>query len=351
MNALVEGYGAAIKSMEGGTPRVLQSFADFSARQFGYFDTDLSLQALSNHLSRAGGDDPLRRRLHLAVAGWDAATTGPWCVGTTPHSIDRRRLVYRLLGLDEVTESVMDDAFPRADDGTVVISDEFDPWYTEERRTAHDFYWRAYQRHLLGNGWDPEAVGALDTATSAVVERLSDPTREQAYQAKGLVVGYVQSGKTANFTGVAAKAIDAGYRLVIVLTGTVDILRRQTQRRLDMELVGVENIFLGVDPENVELAKDIDYYLDEDLLHKFLRHGFQPAERGLPNIVRLTRHGSDGQEERRRTPPSCPGPKDYPHQPRPDPHVDHRRRIGSGIGEHQRSAEVGSGPHPADRHQ
>ena len=40
-----------------------------------------------------------------------------------------------------------------------------------------------------------------------------------AYQAKGLVVGYVQSGKTANFTGVIAKAIDAGYRLIIVLTG------------------------------------------------------------------------------------------------------------------------------------
>ncbi len=74
------------------------------------------------------------------------------------------------------------------------------------------------------------------------MERLTDPEQEEAYQAKGLVVGYVQSGKTANFTGVVAKAIDAGYRLVIVLTGTMNLLRAQTQRRIDMELVGQENI-------------------------------------------------------------------------------------------------------------
>ena len=62
-------------------------------------------------------------------------------------------------------------------------------------------------------------------------------------------MGYVQSGKTANFTGVIAKALDAGYRLVIVLGGTLNLLRAQTQRRLDMELVGRENILRGVTSE------------------------------------------------------------------------------------------------------
>src|ERR1700704_2142204 len=56
----------------------------------------------------------------------------------------------------------------------------------------------------------------------------------------GIFVGYVQSGKTANFTGVLARAADAGYRLFIVLAGTINILRDQTQRRLDKELVGAE---------------------------------------------------------------------------------------------------------------
>lgn len=72
-------------------------------------------------------------------------------------------------------------------------------------------------------------------------------SRRHPYQSKGLVVGHVQSGKTANFTGVIAKAIDSGYKLIIVLTGTIELLRGQTQRRLDMELVGEENI-LGANP-------------------------------------------------------------------------------------------------------
>ena len=79
-------------------------------------------------------------------------------------------------------------------------------------------------------GWDAESVADLSSATTDIVQRLSDPARAEAYQSKGLVVGYVQSGKTANITGVLARAIDAGYRLLIVMTGTIDLLREQTQR-------------------------------------------------------------------------------------------------------------------------
>ncbi|MGI8665548.1 MAG: Z1 domain-containing protein [Jatrophihabitans sp.] len=275
-------------------PKPLQPFAAFVASQGNDPSTDVSLAALCAYLQFSSADEPLRKELHLAVAGWDAVTNGDWLDGTEAHSVPRRQRVYELLALDEGTADALDAAFPQTGDGSVVISDEFEPWYTDERRAAHEFYWRAYKRHLIDTGWDPDAIPKLDTATSRVVERLSDPTRPQAYQSKGLVVGYVQSGKTANFTGVVAKSIDAGYRLVIILTGTIDLLRKQTQRRLDMELVGIENIFLGVDPDDAELARDIDYFQDEDRVNgKFLRHGFQPSERGFTDIVRLTRHGSD----------------------------------------------------------
>ncbi len=291
---LVDAYLPAIKSMEDGTPRPLQPFAAFVASQGDAVSVDVSLDALRAHLQAASANETLRKDLHLAVAGWDAATTGDWKGDTEPHTVLRRQRIYALLGLDAPTAAALDAAFPQTGAGSVVISDEFEPWYSAARRAEHEFYWRAYRKHLVDNGWDAEAVPKLDTATTRVVERLSDPTRPQAYQSKGLVVGYVQSGKTANFTGVIAKAIDAGYRLVIVLTGTIDLLRKQTQRRLDMELVGIENIFLGVDPDDAELARDIDYFQDEDRVNgKFLRHGFQPSERGLTDIVRLTRHGSD----------------------------------------------------------
>ena len=292
--SLTAAYLPAIKSMESGTPRPLQPFASFVASQSDDPAADVSLAALRAHLQSSSADEPLRKELHLAIAGWDAAVTGDWLDGTDAHTISRRQQVYNLLGVDDPTADALDAAFPQTGDGSVVISDEFEPWYTVERRAAHEFYWRAYKKHLIDTGWDPDAIPKLDTATTRVVERLSDPTRPQAYQSKGLVVGYVQSGKTANFTGVAAKSIDAGYRLIIVLTGTIDLLRKQTQRRLDMELVGIENIFLGVDPDDAELARDIDYFQDEDRVNgKFLQHGFQPSERGFTDIVRLTRHGSD----------------------------------------------------------
>ena len=119
-----------------------------------------------------------------------------------------------------------------------------------------------------------ESVSELDNATDAIVSRLSDPERVEAFQTKGLVVGYVQSGKTANFTGVIAKAADAGYRLIIVLGGTMNILRDQTQRRLDKELVGRE--LLG------------DDYKGDPEIEEFLSHGGRPSDKGAFDWQRLT---------------------------------------------------------------
>ena len=66
---------------------------------------------------------------------------------------------------------------------------------------------------------------------------LEDPSKEQfGDKCKGLVLGYVQSGKTANFCGLIAKAADSGYNLIIVLAGITNTLRNQTQKRLLSDL-------------------------------------------------------------------------------------------------------------------
>ena len=89
----------------------------------------------------------------------------------------------------------------------------------------------------------------------------------------------------ANFAGVIAKAADAGSRLVIVLAGTLDVLRSQTQRRLDKDLVGKE------------LLGD-DYKLDDDYAD-FLSHRNLPSLLGNFDWVRLTGPESDYQSLRR----------------------------------------------------
>jgi hypothetical protein len=75
----------------------------------------------------------------------------------------------------------------------------------------------------------------LDQASTCVVGMLPSPADDLAC-ARGLVVGDVQSGKTNHMASVAAKAVDAGYSVVIILAGVTDALRTQTQRRMNKDL-------------------------------------------------------------------------------------------------------------------
>lgn len=241
-----------------------------------------------------------RRELSLALAGWDFVASGAeqWAESTVPQTVERRREVYRILGFTEDEFEQLTSVFPIAGlIATEIYDSQWDPWYTAERRAAHNFYWKAYRGVLERKNWDAEAIATVDEMTTRIVSRLADPTAVHPYQSKGLVAGYVQSGKTANFTGLVAKSIDVGYRLVIVLTGTIELLRTQTQRRIDMELVGEENILGGVDRENLELTRNIDYIGSDDsdwFDGKFVAHGVNiNATAGVPSIVRLTSFKSD----------------------------------------------------------
>lgn len=113
------------------------------------------------------------------------------------------------------------------------------PWYLGERRRPGSFFSR-YLQKLSESGWAPKAVEVLEESTAEVVELIDDPDREGPWDWRGLVVGNVQSGKTAHYAGVINRAADAGYRVIIVLAGMHKILRRQTQLRLDRDFLGFD---------------------------------------------------------------------------------------------------------------
>ena len=71
-----------------------------------------------------------------------------------------------------------------------------------------------------------------------ILGHLQDPKSEGKWDRRGLVIGHVQSGKTANYMGVIAKAADAGYKFIIVIAGIHNNLRKQTQERIDEGFVG-----------------------------------------------------------------------------------------------------------------
>lgn len=104
------------------------------------------------------------------------------------------------------------------------------------------YYWPRLREYLIDRVGRPEqVVRAVDRATDRILGAMEEPTGDRPFRTQGLVVGYVQSGKTANYSSLIAKAADCGYRLVIVLTGIHNSLRQQTQRRLTAELVGLDD--------------------------------------------------------------------------------------------------------------
>lgn len=113
-------------------------------------------------------------------------------------------------------------------------------WLASIDRTSW-YYWPTLRAYLLGvKGRPRDTVISLDDASDRILRELAPPTTEK-FDTRGLVLGYVQSGKTANFTALIAKAADAGYRLVVVFSGIDNGLRRQTQIRLNRELTGYPN--------------------------------------------------------------------------------------------------------------
>ncbi|WP_437712198.1 Z1 domain-containing protein [Sorangium sp. So ce448] len=233
----------------------------------------------------------------MALAKWDNQDVYVDASGnpTIARTKERRAAIYANLALSEEVEAAFTERVDVPEVPAIVISKTFEPWYAEERKRRTSVYWDDYEKYLRDvKKWPASSISSLDETTTEVIERLSRPTRPEAKQTKGLVVGYVQSGKTANFTGVVAKAIDAGYRLIIVLTGTIEILRSQTQRRMDMELMGVENILAGQDQTDPVVAKELDYQQDDDWkVGRFVRHGAALEQPGVVEIARVTSHHSD----------------------------------------------------------
>lgn len=115
------------------------------------------------------------------------------------------------------------------------------PWLSAQRAGLFkaDGFWVRY-RSLLERRLPPHPLQRLDLVTDDVLDSLEDPSRPGQWDRRGLVMGHVQSGKTANYVGLVAKAIDSGYKLVIVLAGVHNNLRAQTQARVDEGITGID---------------------------------------------------------------------------------------------------------------
>ena len=111
-------------------------------------------------------------------------------------------------------------------------------WYLQNENDG--YFWNRF-RTYLNKKWSIPVVDRLHKTTDDIMDDLGDPRSEDPFQRRGLLLGDVQSGKTATYTALCNKAADAGYRVIIVLAGMMENLRIQTQERLDAEFVGLDS--------------------------------------------------------------------------------------------------------------
>lgn len=118
---------------------------------------------------------------------------------------------------------------------------DFEPWLDDAKSSITPFYWERYQKLLFKKNLPRDVITSTDQVTDTILSRLGNPRLEKRWDRRGMVVGHVQSGKTANYSGLICKAADAGYRLIIVIAGIHNNLRNQTQERIDEGLIGFDS--------------------------------------------------------------------------------------------------------------
>ena len=120
----------------------------------------------------------------------------------------------------------------------IVLEKPYEPWLMARKTSVDFFYWNRYVLYLEEDMHRPAGIVAtIDEVSDRIVDLAGDPTVPGPLR-RGLLIGDVQSGKTANYLAVMNKAADVGYKVIILLTGTVESLRRQTQERVDEGFIG-----------------------------------------------------------------------------------------------------------------
>lgn len=158
---------------------------------------------------------------------------------------DKARQLAGLFGYDGDLKNVVTEALVAVETrmgagvSLVDIKSKHDDQWVQKRENIVWTYNDAYAEFLGEDGWPPQMVQSLTDVTGRILGHLQDPEAEgTSWKRRGLVIGHVQSGKTANYTGLVARAADAGYKFIIVAAGIHNNLRKQTQERIDAAFIG-----------------------------------------------------------------------------------------------------------------
>lgn len=147
-----------------------------------------------------------------------------------------------------------------AEPGQAIVSDyDQGEWYTDIRKNITPRFWSRYKNYLIDvKHFSPNVISTLgdDTLDLKLMNFLGNPNDDHDFLKRGLIIGDVQSGKTSTYIGLMCKAADAGYKVFILLTGTIESLRQQTQERVEEGFIGMDitnQVRVGVGLDNKDI--------------------------------------------------------------------------------------------------
>lgn len=152
----------------------------------------------------------------------------------------------RIMGInisidDPEINKMIKEAVVQVEEKPVIFEKGYTPWLDSARKDIEWKFYGRYENYLVKKKrWNWGTVQGINKSTDIILDHMKNPRSENFFGIKGLVMGDIQSGKTANYTGLINKSLDAGYKLIIVLAGLTKDLRSQTQKRLDKEVLGYE---------------------------------------------------------------------------------------------------------------
>ncbi|MDQ0076799.1 Z1 domain-containing protein [Arthrobacter oryzae] len=130
--------------------------------------------------------------------------------------------------------------------GGPVTKQDHEPWLKDLKSEINWRRWRAYRKMLSKQGRSGRVLDRLDKFTDDVLDLAGNPQKPGRWNRRGLIIGDVQSGKTQNYLALINKAADAGYRLIVILSGNTEYLRRQTHERVDEGFIGRDTRRVGM---------------------------------------------------------------------------------------------------------
>ncbi len=156
---------------------------------------------------------------------------------------------------EEVINALHAALFVRIDRGHFVKENDHTPWYMATKAENASKFWDRYRLYLLKEKhWNGDTINELDKTTDEIMDLLGNPDQIDGFMRRGLCIGDVQSGKTSTYIGLINKAADAHYRVIILLTGTIEKLRRQTQQRIDEGFIGLDSYAFTLEKGRVQVG-------------------------------------------------------------------------------------------------